>query len=69
MLNDTSKNVDQNACNFVTSTPRRLWRMCGECQQECAAKFHLEVHKNLGVALGHGQAALSTSSIVLQEVQ
>ena len=69
MLNDTSTNLDQNAGNFLTSTPRRLWRMCEECQQECAAKFHLEKHKNPGFALGHGQAALSTSSIVLQEVQ
>ena len=65
MIEDTSNTFHQNPGNFLTTTPRRLWRMCEECKQGCAAKFHLENHKNPEFALGHGQVALSTSSIVM----
>ena len=63
MIKDTSNTFYQNPGNFLTTTPRKLWRMC----EECVAKFHLEIYKNPEFALGHGQVALSTSSIV--EVQ
>ena len=60
---DTNKNCEGN---FLTSTPRRLRITCEDCQNECAAKYHLEIHKKLEHTLGHGQAAQCTSSIVLQ---
>ena len=59
MVNDTSRNVVHNPGKFLTSDPQRPPTMCEEYQLECITKLHLEIHKNLGYALGHGQAALS----------
>ena len=62
--NDTSDDSEHNLDSFLTSTPQRLRITCEECCKECAGKHQLENHKKMG----HGQAALCTSSLVLKEV-
>ena len=54
--NDTKHVSD----TFLTSTPVRLKIACRECQEECAAKYHLEIHKKQIDEYGHRQAAPST---------
>ena len=55
-LLDNSINTISNSANgdkleiksFFTSTPKRMKFPCDECWNECFAKHHLEIHKEVG---------------------